>query len=197
MSRRITELRHNLLPSSFNPLGLYSDRVHERTRAFRVLAHAEFESFIEDRALEVIVNAHGEWERTGRIRPSLLSLMSHWDSNPKIPENLADLGDKSIKYPTLTARIESAKKHYSTYIKKRNNGIKEKNLLLILLPLGVTKDEIDADWLDDTEGWATDRGTVAHTSAKMQVQLDPKIELATVRKVRDGFRDIDRILLQK
>ncbi|MFF7447188.1 MULTISPECIES: HEPN domain-containing protein [unclassified Streptomyces] len=197
MSRRITELRHNLLPSRFDPLGLYSDRVYERTRAFRVLAHAEFESFIEDRALEVLLKAHSEWKLTGKIRPSLLALMSHWEVNPKIPENLSDLDDKSKKYPTLSARIESAKGHYSTYLKMQNNGIKAKNLLLILLPLGVTKAEINATWLNDTESWATDRGTVAHTSAKMQVQLDPKIELATVRKVRDGFRDIDKILHKK
>lgn len=197
MSRRITELRQNLLPAKFSLLGLYSDRVYERTRAFRVLTHAEFEAFIEDRALEVVTKAHSEWKRTGVIRPSLLSLMSHWESSPSIPENLGDLGDNSSKYPTLAARIKTAKGHYSTYIKTRNNGIKEKNLLLILLPLGVTKNEIDTAWLDGTESWATDRGTVAHTSAKMQVQLDPKIELATVRKVRDGFRDIDKILLRK
>ncbi|MFE6897080.1 hypothetical protein ACFVFJ_09440 [Streptomyces sp. NPDC057717] len=197
MSRRITELRHNLLPARFDPLGLYSDRVHERTRAFRVLTHAEFESFIEDRALEVVTQAHSEWKRTGRIRPSLLGLMSHWDSAPQIPDAISDLGDNSSKYPTLPARIKAAKGNYTTYIKTRNNGIKQKNLLLILLPLGVTKGEINADWLDDTESWATDRGKVAHTSAKMQVQLDPKIELSIVRKVRDGFREIDKILLRK
>lgn len=197
MSRRITELRHNLLPAKFSPLGLYSDRVYERTRAFRVLAHAEFEAFIEDRAIEVVTNAHLEWRRTGRIRPSLLGLMSHWDSSPQIPESLGDLGDNSSKYPTLAARIKVAKGHYSTYIKTRNHGIKEKDLLLILLPLGVTKQEINAGWINSTESWATDRGKVAHTSAKMQVQLDPRIELATVRKVRDGFRDIDKVLLRK
>lgn len=197
MSRRITELRQNLLPARFSPLGLYSDRVYERTRAFRVLAHAEFEAFIEDRALEVVTSAHLEWKRTGKIRPSLLGLMSHWDSSPQIPESLGDLGDNSSKYPTLAARIKTAKGHYSTYIKTRNHGIKEKDLLLILLPLGVTKDEIKVGWLNSTESWATDRGKVAHTSAKMQVQLDPRIELATVRKVRDGFRDIDKILLRK
>lgn len=197
MSRRITELRQNLLPARFSPLGLYPDRTYERTRAFRVLAHAEFEAFIEDRAIEVVTKAHLEWKRTGKIRPSLLSLMSHWESSPQIPESLTDLGDNSSKYPTLAARIKAAKGHYSTYIKTRNHGIKEKDLLLILLPLGVTKNEIDAAWLDDTESWATDRGTVAHTSAKMQVQLDPKIELATVRKVRDGFRGIDKVLIRK
>ncbi|MEV8349230.1 hypothetical protein ACFVTT_14610 [Streptomyces niveus] len=163
-----------------------------------MLTHAEFEAFIEDRALEVVANAHAEWEKTGVIRPSLLGLMSHWESSPQIPETLSELGDNSSKYPTLAARIKAAKGHYSTYIKTRNNGIKEKNLLLILLPLGVTKIEITSTWLDDTESWAKGRGAVAHTSAaKMQVQLDPRIELATVRKIRDGFRDVDKLLLQK
>ncbi|WP_405617563.1 hypothetical protein OG292_26760 [Streptomyces sp. NBC_01511] len=163
-----------------------------------MLAHAEFEAFIEDRALDVVTTAFADWKNTGAIRPSLLALMSHWESSPRIPASLSELDDNSSKYPTLAARIETAKGHYSTYIKTRNNGIKEKNLLLILLPLGVTKREIAATWLDDTESWATGRGAVAHTSAaKMQVQLDPKIELATVRKIRDGFRDVDKLLLQK
>jgi hypothetical protein len=198
MSKRLTELRQNLLPAKFNPIGLYSDRVYERTRAFRVLAHAEFESFIEERAIEVINDAHKEWKKTGGIRPSLLALMAHWDASPQIPETLTDLGDNSTKYPTLAARIKKAKGDYSTYINTRNNGIKEKNLLLILLPLGITKGEIDATWLNETESWATSRGTVAHTSAtKMQVQLDPKIELAAVRRIRDGFQNIDKILIHK
>lgn len=175
MSRRLTELRNNLLPSRFSPIGLYSDRVYERTRAFRVLAHAEFESFIEDRALEVVANAHSEWKRTGAIRPSLLGLMSHWESSPQIPESLSELGDNSSKYPTLSARIKTAKGHYSTYIKTRNNGIKEKNLLLILLPLGVTKGEINANWLNDTESWAAGRGRLPTRPPKCKFNSTRKL----------------------
>lgn len=70
-------------------------------------------------------------------------------------------------------------------------------MLLLLLPIGVTKDEIDTEWLNDTEVWATARGEVAHTSAKMQIQVDPRVELSTVKNILDGFKVIDGILEDK
>lgn len=210
LSRRIYELRRNLLPRDFDPLGLYSDRIYERTRGFRVLAHAEFESYIEDRCVEIIHRAHVEWRSTGAIRPCLLSLVAHHEdiarpsnSNGQnaaarllgsIPESLSDLSSNSDKYPTISRKIEIAKRRYTTYIRERNHGIKEKNLLLLLLPLGVDKGEIDTTWLNTTEGWATERGTVAHTSAKMQVQVDPRSEFNTVKHILTGFQKLDGIL---
>ncbi|MFD9031628.1 HEPN domain-containing protein [Streptomyces sp. NPDC059567] len=197
LSRRVNELRKNLLPRTFEPTGLYTNRVHERTRAFRVLAHAEFESYIEDRAVEVIHRAHSIWDKTGRIRPCLLALMSHKEADYDIPDKLSDITDSSRKYPTLKGRIEASKKHYSTFIRTRNHGIKEKNLLLILLPLGITIDEINRTWLETTESWATARGKVAHSSAKLQHQIDPRIELQTVTEILEGFKGIDVLLDRK
>ncbi|MFI2033247.1 hypothetical protein ACH470_00860 [Streptomyces bottropensis] len=99
----------------------------------------------------------------------------------------------------MAAKIQTAKKHYSTYVREKNHGIKEKNLLHLLLPLGVEKVEIDSTWLHATEGWATERGTVAHTSAsgKMQVQVDPRSEFNTVKQVLAGFQKMDAILGKK
>ncbi|MFG2403854.1 HEPN domain-containing protein [Streptomyces brevispora] len=198
LSRRISELRENLLPRTFDELGLYSDRVYERTRGFRILAHAEFESYVEDRAIEVVNNAHISWKKKGNIRPCLLALMSHRESKMSIPDSIVDLTDRtSSKFPTLNARIEDAKGTYTTYAKKKNHGIKERNLLQLLLPLGVTKDEISTSWLSTTESWASERGEIAHTSAKMQVQINPRTELNTVREILGGFKIIDDILNTK
>ena len=66
LSRRINELRRHLLPAKFDPTGTYSPRVHERCRAFRLLVHAEFEAFIEDRVSEV-VNADATNVPVGRF----------------------------------------------------------------------------------------------------------------------------------
>lgn len=80
------------------------------------------------------------------------------------------------------------------YIKVQNNGIKEKNLLRILLPLGVEEADIDMNWLHTVEGWATQRGETAHVGRKVNWQPDPEQELKKVRMIRDGFRDIDAAL---
>ncbi|WP_329420876.1 HEPN domain-containing protein [Streptomyces sp. NBC_01268] len=193
----MNELRRHLIPRTFEPTGLYSDRVYEHARAFRVLAHAEFESYIEDRAIEVVQRAHTTWDATGRVRPCLLALMSHRESKIDIPDTLSEVRDSSTKYPTLKGRIEIAKKRYSTYIRRENHGIKERNLLLILLPIGISREEINSEWLETTDGWATARGEVAHTSPKVQHQINPQIELQTVNTILKGFKEIDVILDEK
>ncbi|WP_405810361.1 HEPN domain-containing protein [Streptomyces sp. NBC_01520] len=197
LSRRVSELRENLLPREFSAIGLYSNRVYERARGFRVLAHAEFESYVEDRAIEVVNDAHVIWGKSGDIRPCLLALMAHREAKMNIPDAISDLTDRVQKFPTLHARIEFEKRQYTHYVKKQNHGIKERNLLRLLLPLGVTKDEFDSTWLTATESWASSRGEIAHTSAKVQVQINPRSELDTVREILKGFKRIDGILNSK
>ncbi|MFF0157440.1 HEPN domain-containing protein [Streptomyces sp. NPDC005263] len=191
LERRIEELRHNFLPQKFDPTGDYEDLVYEQTRAFRVLAHAEFESFIEDRVIEVIDDAVSGWKVSGSITVSLLAVMAYRETAPPIPESLSEAAAKPAKYPALGARIEAARADMHRYARKQNHGIKEKNLLKLLLPIGLQEADIDSGWLSATETWATARGDAAHKGAKMQVKPDPQNELKTVNVVLDGFRDLD------
>lgn len=192
LSRRITELRKTLLPRQFDPTGSYPERVYERTRAFRVLVHAEFESFIEDRAIEVVNSGFKDWKSTGRVAPSLLAVVAYKDSVDDVPKSLVDASSSKKKYPNLEARVEAAKNNLNHYLRTMNNGIKEKDLLRILLSVGLTEDDIDSTWISITDSWATERGDAAHQSAvKLQVKPDPDHELKTVRTIRDGFREID------
>jgi hypothetical protein len=52
---RIEDLRMYLLPAPFLLPGSYEDErsVHIRTVSFRVLAHAEIETYFEDRVVEI------------------------------------------------------------------------------------------------------------------------------------------------
>ncbi|MFE1285464.1 HEPN domain-containing protein [Streptomyces sp. NPDC058751] len=191
LERRIRELRQNFLPQEFDPTGDYEDLVYEQTRAFRVLAHAEFESFIEDRVIEVIDQAVSGWKVSGSIAISLLAVVAYRESAPAIPESLSEAAAKPVKYPALEARIEAARADIHRYARKQNHGIKEKNLLRLLLPIGLQEADIDSGWLSATETWATARGDAAHKGAKMQVKPDPQNELKIVNVVLGGFRDLD------
>ncbi|WP_217238746.1 hypothetical protein [Streptomyces sp. AC555_RSS877] len=191
LEKRIRELRQNFLPQDFDPTGDYEDLVYEQTRAFRVLAHAEFESFIEDRVIEVIDQAVAGWKFSGSIAISLLAVVAYRESAPAIPESLSEAAARPAKYPALEARIEAARADMHRYARKQNHGIKEKNLLRLLLPIGLREADIDSGWLSATETWATARGDAAHKGAKMQVKPDPQNELKIVNVVLDGFRDLD------
>ncbi|MFC9425380.1 HEPN domain-containing protein [Streptomyces sp. NPDC056987] len=192
LEKRIKELRHHFLPVEFDPTGLYDENVYELTRAFRVLTHAEFESFIEDRVIEVVDDAVSGWKSSGVISTSLLAIMAHRESTSPIPGSLTEVVSKRGKYSSLLeARIQTARSDLHRYARNQNHGIKEKNLLRMLLPIGFQETEIDSGWLSATETWATARGDTAHKTSKLQVQPNPQNELKTVTVVLEGFREID------
>lgn len=193
---RLAQLEKYFIPSPFEPTGSYEDVTYEHTRAFRVLAHAEFESFIEDRVIEVLNEAFARWESTGVASTSLLAAVAHKETTHAIPETLNDALQKK-KYPDLKARVEAAKNDFNRYVRTKNHGIKAKNILRLLMPIGFTDQDIDSVWLSATETWATARGEVAHKSAKMQVRPDPQKEVKVVQEILDGFRDIDAQMVSK
>lgn len=77
MARTISELRTSLLPSPFSPTGSYPrpKRVHIHTASFRVLSHAEIESYFEDRAVEVQSLAWELWKHFSRPSHTLTCLL--------------------------------------------------------------------------------------------------------------------------
>ncbi|MFF8938719.1 hypothetical protein ACF08O_29170 [Streptomyces paradoxus] len=195
MSKRITELRNHLLPRPFDPLGFYADRVYERTRSFRVLAHAEFESYIEDRVVDVATKAAASYSNSGVIRPSLLALVSYWEDGWPRPTSILNPPQKQA--PDLETRITKARKDFANFVRTQNHGIKEKNLLYMLFSVGVVEAEVNRTWLQSVEDWAKLRGESAHKSGKVQTPPDPEKEYRKVKYIRSGFKDLDVILNSK
>ncbi|MGY4917618.1 HEPN domain-containing protein [Streptomyces sp. 900116325] len=196
LEMRVADLEKSFIPTPFDPTGTYDDAVYEHTRAYRVLVHAEFEAFIEDRVVEVLNTAFSRWEYSGVISTSLLSVVAYKESLHSMPESLSDASQKK-KYPDLKARVEAAKNDFNRYVRTQNHGIKEKNLLRLLMSIGFSEMEIDSGWLAVVETWATARGDVAHMSAKMQVRPDPQNEVKTVKQILTGFRDVDIVIAHK
>ncbi|MEU8088568.1 HEPN domain-containing protein [Micromonospora sp. NPDC049101] len=187
LSRRITELRDHFLPARFDPTGSYSERVHDRVRAFRLLAHAEVESFLEDRAVQVANSAFTSWSGGAAPKPCLLALLAFEEAGREAPTSLIKRPQK--RAPDLAGRVSRAKNQYATYVKSRNHGVKEENILRILLPLGVRESDIDHTWLLSLESWGSTRGELAHRSKKVQSPLDPLTEWNTVCELVRGARN--------
>jgi hypothetical protein len=64
LRERVEGLRNHLLPTPFDPTGTYSDEAGTQIRAlaFRVLAHAELETYFEERVVEI---AKSPFEKSG------------------------------------------------------------------------------------------------------------------------------------
>lgn len=194
LRRRITELRLHLLPRSLDPTGSYSDRVYERTRAFRVLVHAEFEAYIEDRTLEVLADRFRNWTVNGQISRCLVSLVAYVDS-PLQPDVSPLLVPPQKPAPLLDERVKHAWQSHQNYVRMRNHGVKEHNLLRLLIPIGLDPSQFDLVWLKSLDSWATTRGLYAHQSKiKIQTLPDPAGEIRMARELLEGFKMLDAAL---
>jgi hypothetical protein len=75
LTKELSRLKKQFLPK-ISPTGLYSDRQLALTLAYRVLAHAEIEAYLEDRVWEVAINAKKDWDNTGKTRRTLICLLA-------------------------------------------------------------------------------------------------------------------------
>lgn len=205
LEQELERLRQHLLPSQqeFDPTGSYDDVVYTKTLAYRVLAHAEFEAYFEDRVKDLYLAAINAWDRNSIMTKVVACMLAfsttEIDDIPptKAPTQLSQRQkwDKKIK---LTGRISKCANSYR-HIIDTNHGIKEENLLKLLLPIGIEADEIDDIWLAAMNSFGEERGSVAHSSGsnyRTTTLPDPKIELDKVNNVLEGLKAVDILLDQ-
>ena len=192
--QRFRELRKYFLPVRFDPTGTYPDRIHERAKAFRLLLHAEFETYIEDRAVDVALDRFDAYKLSRKVSRCVVSLVAYHERGQagSVPTPISGAPVKGRPAPLLLERVESAKNAYVYHVRRQNNGVKEANLLHLLMPLGMESHEFDLVWLASIDSWATQRGQFAHQSAsKIATRADPKDELRIARMLLAGFKLVD------
>lgn len=195
LSRELATLREELLPRKFDPTGSYSPRVHKRAAGYRLLCHAEFEAFLEDRASEHLLAVLGEWKNNQRHSLTLTSLVAYDDAKALTTGSVLDPKKNGADAGDVHSRITGAVTRYQAFIRRENHGIRENNVLKILLPIGVQKSDLDHAWLTLVDSWGQQRGVVAHSSnIKIPHGIDPKNELDTVRGVAKGFKTVDDLI---
>lgn len=193
LERRLNELRRHFLPAQFDPTGAYTPRAIDRARSYRLLAHAEIEACIEDLVRGLVTSSYAAWELDRRPRTCLLALVSFYaEKFPPVPETMpATLSRVTPGF--MKDRIETARNAYARVV-LQNNGVKEKNLLRLLLPIGIQEYELDRTWLATIDSFGSVRGDTAHQSMRAQQPPDPANELAIVRQIVTGLRQLDELL---
>jgi len=192
LEQELTNLRENFLPCQFNLTGDYSEREIALAVAYRVLAHAEIESYLEDRVLEIATNALQMWNAQKKTKLTLVSLFAFSGLTlDKPPDSLTprqqsqNLDDK-VKFDNKLGKVFNS---FRTAVKD-NHGIREKNILLLLLPIGIDNEDIDVIWLQEMDTFGKKRGVFAHQSAskyKTEQPPDPENELKMVNRLVHGF----------
>jgi hypothetical protein len=193
LEQELNLLRRHLLPASPNPTGTYAPAVYSRTHGYRVLAHAEFEYYFEERSKELCMWSVDRWNTHGKPSRIIAALLANFGSEmgkpkPTDPQWVLDVA--------LTARIASANTKFHQLV-DRNNGIKEDNLLKLLLPIGIDMTEVEPAWIATMEAFGRDRGSIAHRLASMHRLTslpNPFDELETVMQILRGTKDLDEKL---
>jgi hypothetical protein len=154
LSDRIDELHFRFIPP-LHATGVYSDADYDSMRAFRLLAHAEIESYLEllvEDALLRMTSTILAWKTAGK--------------SSQLIDNISIYTEKEIRQSV-----------------KKNNGVKSDNILHLLRPLGINGDQLDNMWLQAMNTYGEVRGGYAHNTTRHATQLlDPATEQALVYK---------------
>jgi hypothetical protein len=203
MQAALTELKRQFLPAQFDPTGTYADRWIARARAYRVLAHAEVEHFVEDRVTEVAKHALKEWKNSRKTTRPIVAMVAFCGRDMVYPPDTLAPPQPSAKVKHeeqlhLTERVNAASKNLFQSLKD-NHGVKERNILRLLIPIGFLHSDLDPLWLVTMNSFGEARGEAAHLSAKLGTVShppDPKSEHELVKAVLVGLKDVDEKLTE-
>jgi hypothetical protein len=94
---------------------------------------------------------------------------------------------------TISDKLEKCVSQHSYKIGSENHGVKEKNILFMILPLGYDVAQCDQVVLTSLEQFAKARGAVAHSSSLGTVThfVDPKTEFDNVIQLIANIRPFD------
>ncbi len=183
LERELSRLKKQFLPK-ISPTGSYSDRKLSLTIAYRVLAHAEIESYLENRAEEVVLYAKRKWDVDGNSSRALVAIVAFAENK------------RTASAPFLNDKIRFAVDIFQTAIRE-NHGIKEKNILNLMLPIGIDNNDLDTVFLANMNTFGEDRGLVAHSSATLYRVTnlpDPATELNRIQQITNDLRNLDQLI---
>lgn len=188
----IPKLRRHLLPRTFDPTGTYRNfnQVHLRSAAFRLLCHAEIEVYIESICERLTKEALGLWSNKQLASMPLISMLGFSGINVEFPTESKFRSDRSSI--EISNKIKSAHNRARTTL-NRNNGIREYNVLQLLLSAGLSTSDLNQTLLDDLNNFGAARGNVAHTSSfSLTKLLDPESEFKQVSQLVTDLGPVDQ-----
>ena len=201
LSKEVTRIKRNFLPSkaSRDPTSPYSNRKADRMRACWILVHAEIEECIERLCLEKIDESLSKWVNDGKVSRPILGLVAAYaigwkdreSEENQMPIRLAANGNEDAE---LNSIILKAVKNYKDII-KGNNGIKKKNIKMMVLPLGIALSDLDDVWLSDMDAFGGIRGGFAHSSRpSINRAIDPDALEASINSLVAGIKDLKNVI---
>ena len=198
LTKELNRLKKQFLPRKFSEINEYSERQLALTFAYRVFAHSEIESYLEYRVWDTVQTAKNIWDnqgKAGRVLLCVIAFSGQEMENP--PDTITPLkGNKNVPEDKLkiNKKIDMAIGCFKSVI-DQNHGIKETNLLKLLLPIGIDSDDLDKVWLANMNTFGEERGEIAHSSAiKTKQTPNPADELERVKQIIQELEKVDQLI---
>ncbi len=164
-----------------------TDRSQDMIKAYRFLIHAEIEFYFESVIKKVIKESVDKWLNNNEFKKPLLSILAfHNIKFNNIPTRASEINSGN----DLTFRISRCVNDFKNII-KRNNGIKEENILPLLVNIGMDASELDPLLLNNLSSFGRNRGDIAHNSFSVISLINPVDETDLVDKIIDDIKEID------
>jgi hypothetical protein len=146
-------------------------------------------------ARQVLRKARQRWKADGQARPPLVAVIAFHESGFGGPATKLTVTKGKKLPPTLDERVDTACKTYDEFVRKDNHGLRERNLLRVLLPIGVRESDLDPIWVGQMDTFGVMRGIIAHVAARaVRNPPDPVNAREQVARVMDGLADLDALL---
>jgi hypothetical protein len=130
LTKELNRLKKQFLPRKFSEINEYSERQLALTFAYRVFAHAEIESYLEDRVWDTVQTAKNIWDNQGKASGVLLCVIAFSGQEMEPPPDTINplKGNKNVSLDKLkiTKKIDIAIRCFKSVI-AQNHGIKETN----------------------------------------------------------------------
>ena len=199
LQKRMTELRKHFLPKSFSPTGVYTERVQDHSRGYRLLAHAEIESYLEDICRTVVTDRVSAWKQERTPSNLLLAFLacyhSGWvdyDDDHKFKVIEMARSRKGVK-EAVEEIIDQAQRQFIQHLQE-NHGIRLKNIKTLVLPTGIDLKDLDETWIIDLDDFGKQRGLVAHGAKGTIGTMNPQDEFIRVGRLMKGLAELDKKL---
>jgi len=186
LGRSLERLRKHHLGFARRLAGGYTERQLSQAAAYTVFAHGEFEHFLEAWASEILdaIAVKGFGPGFSPMLAHLLAYRSSLTVPSQIPPNNAWHTSAGAAISGQRAAV------------RNNNGISERYVCALLMPLGVDVIGIDPILISDLNAFAKIRGDHAHQSLRVHLgqQFDPFDRLAKVNNIYSLLQPFDEDL---
>lgn len=201
LERELDRLSRCYLPRTRRAYG-YNAPELEKTRAYLAFSHAAIERYLEEISLHVVRRGLSLYQARRGVKPSIVSLCVRFLPVKGVTDVPIRVGPGTETCENIIRRLVQV---YENSIVLKNNGISQRDVFKLLLPIGVEQSELDVAWLASMDALSRKRGSAVHSLGKPFIvrhspdPFDIKRDVDSLLNFPGGggLRDLDDLLKKK